>query len=101
MNATDLKGFDAVARHCSMNQAAAELNTIQSDVTARVRALELELGVLLFKQHARGVSSRAVRRRRARQQNKHHRMFELVSGPKSIGAEASDASTHAREPWST
>jgi len=38
-----------------MNRAAAELNTVQSNVTARVRALELELGVLLFQRHARGV----------------------------------------------
>src|SRR6478672_9859790 len=48
MDATDLKVFEAVARHGSMNRAAAELNTVQSNVTARVRALELELGVLLF-----------------------------------------------------
>jgi len=38
-----------------MNRAATELNTVQSNVTARVRALELELGVLLFQRHARGV----------------------------------------------
>jgi len=55
MDATDLKVFEAVARHGSMNRAAAELNTVQSNVTARVRALELELGVLLFQRHARGV----------------------------------------------
>src|SRR6201987_3137431 len=54
MDATDLKVFEAVARHGSMNRAAAELNTVQSNVTARVRALELELGVLLFQRHARG-----------------------------------------------
>src|SRR5258708_28371487 len=55
MDATDLKVFEAVARHGSMNRAAAELNTGQSNVTSRVRALELELGVLLFQRHARGM----------------------------------------------
>src|SRR5260370_41560927 len=52
MDATDLKVFEAVARHGSMNRAAGELNTVQSNVTARVRALELELEVPLFQPHA-------------------------------------------------
>ena len=52
MDATDLKVFEVVARHGSMNRAAVELNTVQSNVTARVRALELELGVLLSGMHA-------------------------------------------------
>jgi DNA-binding transcriptional LysR family regulator len=56
MDLTDLKVFEAVARHGSMNRAAAELNTVQSNVTARVRALELELGVPLFERHPRGVT---------------------------------------------
>src|SRR5258706_13797878 len=63
MDATDLKVFEAVARHGSMNRAAAELNTVQSNVTARVRALELELGVLLFQRHARGVKLTPAARR--------------------------------------
>ena len=63
MDATDLKVFEAVARHGSMNRAAAELNTVQSNVTARVRALELELGVLLFQRHARGVKVTSAGRR--------------------------------------
>ena len=63
MDATDLKVFEAVARHGSMNRAAAELNTVQSNVTARVRALELELGVLLFQRHARGVKITPAGRR--------------------------------------
>src|SRR5258706_7215464 len=63
MDATDLKVFEAVARHGSMNRAAAELNTVQSNVTARVRALELELGVLLFQRHARGVNVTPAGRR--------------------------------------
>src|ERR1700733_6561340 len=63
MDATDLKVFEAVARHGSMNRAAVELNTVQSNVTARVRALELELGVLLFQRHARGVKITPAGRR--------------------------------------
>lgn len=39
MDAIDLRFFEAVARHGSMNRAAVELNTVQSNVTARVRAL--------------------------------------------------------------
>ena len=43
MDAADLKLFEAVARLGGMNRAAAELNTVQSNVTARIRVLEDEL----------------------------------------------------------
>ena len=56
MDIADLKVFEAVARHGSMSKAAAELNTVQSGVTARIRALEREVGAALFQRHARGVS---------------------------------------------
>jgi DNA-binding transcriptional LysR family regulator len=56
MDAADLKVFEAVARCGGMNKAAAELNTVQSNVTARVRLLEAELGTPLFERHSRGVS---------------------------------------------
>lgn len=56
MDVSDLTVFEAVARHGSMNRAAQELHTVQSNVTARIRALEEELGVGLFRRHARGVS---------------------------------------------
>lgn len=56
MDVADLKTFEAVARHGSMNKAAAELHTVQSNVTARIRALEDELGLPLFQRHARGVT---------------------------------------------
>jgi DNA-binding transcriptional LysR family regulator len=39
-----------------MNRAAAELHTVQSNVTARIRALEAELGCPLFERHSRGVA---------------------------------------------
>jgi len=57
MDVADLKTFEAVARHGSMNRAAAELHTVQSNVTARIRALEDELGMPLFQRHARGVTT--------------------------------------------
>ena len=56
MDVADLKVFEAVARHGSMNRAAIELHTVQSNVTARIRALEREIGVALFQRHVRGVS---------------------------------------------
>ena len=56
MDVSDLVVFEAVSRHGSMNRAASELNTVQSNVTARIRALEDDLGVSLFQRHARGVS---------------------------------------------
>ena len=55
MDAGDLRFFETVARVGGMNRAAAELNTVQSNVTARVRALEEQLGVPLFHRHSRGV----------------------------------------------
>jgi DNA-binding transcriptional LysR family regulator len=55
MDASDLRVFEAVARLGGMNRAAAELNTVQSNVTARIRQLEDELGTPLFHRHARGV----------------------------------------------
>src|SRR5262245_20799842 len=63
MDATDLRFFEAVARHGSMNRAAVALNTVQSNVTARVRAREMDLGVLLFQRHARGVKLTPAGRR--------------------------------------
>ncbi|WP_118184425.1 LysR family transcriptional regulator [Paraburkholderia phosphatilytica] len=63
MDVADLKVFEAVARHGSMNRAAAELHTVQSNVTARIRSLEREVGVPLFQRHARGVSMTPAGRR--------------------------------------
>jgi DNA-binding transcriptional LysR family regulator len=55
MDVAELKIFEAVARHGSMNRASSELHTVQSNVTARIRALEREIGVALFQRNARGV----------------------------------------------
>lgn len=56
MDAGDLRIFEAVARLGGMSRAAAELNTVQSNVTARVRQLEAELGTPLFHRHKSGVT---------------------------------------------
>lgn len=63
MDAGDLRIFEAVARLGGMNRAATELNTVQSNVTARIRALEDELGAPLFNRHSRGVALTAAGRR--------------------------------------
>jgi len=60
MDASDLRIFEAVARLGGMNRAAAALNTVQSNVTARIRALEEQLGVQLFRRTSRGVSLTAA-----------------------------------------
>lgn len=63
MDAADLRVFEAVARLGGMNRAAAALHTVQSNVTARIRLLEEEVGVPLFSRHSRGVALTAAGRR--------------------------------------
>src|SRR5579859_4639001 len=63
MDAGDLRVFEAVARLGAMNRAAEELHTVQSNVTARIRQIEAELGTALFERHSRGVSPTAAGRR--------------------------------------
>ncbi len=56
MDASDLRVFHAVARLGSIGKAALELHTVQSNVTARIKALEEDLGAKLFERHPRGVT---------------------------------------------
>jgi LysR family transcriptional regulator, cell division regulator len=63
MDVSDLKVFEAVARLGGIGRAAIELNTVQSNVTARVRLLEQELDIRLFDRHARGVTLTAAGQR--------------------------------------
>src|SRR4051794_18942624 len=56
MESSDLRIFEAVARAGGITRAADELNTVQSNVTARIRLLERELGTPLFYRHSRGVT---------------------------------------------
>jgi LysR family transcriptional regulator, cell division regulator len=51
-----LRFFDAAARLGVMTRAAEELPTVQSTVTARIRALEHSLGAILFERHSAGVT---------------------------------------------
>jgi DNA-binding transcriptional LysR family regulator len=63
MDASDLRIFEGVARLGGMSRAANELNTVQSNITARIKLLEDELGVSLFTRHSRGVSLTPAGRR--------------------------------------
>ncbi|MBI3451556.1 MAG: LysR family transcriptional regulator [Rhodospirillales bacterium] len=63
MDIADLRVFEAVARLGGMNRAAAELNTVQSNVTARIRLLEEELKTPLFRRHSRGAALTAAGQR--------------------------------------
>lgn len=56
MDAKALRYFEAVARYGSMKRAATELNTVQSNVTARIRSLENELNVSLFERRPDGMA---------------------------------------------
>jgi DNA-binding transcriptional LysR family regulator len=56
MELSDLVTFATVARSGGITRAAGELNTVQSNVTNRIRSLEVEVGVPLFERHARGMS---------------------------------------------
>lgn len=63
MDVSDLRVFEAVARLGGINRAAAELNTVQSNVTNRIRLLEEKLGTRLFERLSRGVALTAAGRR--------------------------------------
>jgi DNA-binding transcriptional LysR family regulator len=63
MDSADLKVFQCVAGAGSMNKAALELNTVQSNVTAHIKALEDEMGFALFERSHRGVTLTAAGRR--------------------------------------
>ena len=56
MELSDIKTFAAVARAGGITRAAEELNTVQSNVTQRVKALEAEIGTALFERHSRGMT---------------------------------------------
>jgi len=63
MDSADLRIFESVARLGGMSRAAAELNTVQSNVTARIRVLEEQLETSLFDRHSRGVALTPAGRR--------------------------------------
>ena len=63
MELTDLLTFSAVARTGRITRAAEQLNTVQSNVTQRVKALEAEIGTALFERHSRGMTLTGAGRR--------------------------------------
>jgi DNA-binding transcriptional LysR family regulator len=63
MELSDLMTFSAVARTGGVTRAAAELNTVQSNITQRVKALEAEIGTPLFERHSRGMTLTGAGRR--------------------------------------
>src|SRR6266700_4796707 len=63
MELSDLVTFLAVARTGGVTRAADELNTVQSNITNRVKALEAEIGTPLFERHSRGMTLTGAGRR--------------------------------------
>src|SRR5689334_1552647 len=63
MELSDLQTFATVARLGGITRAADELNTVQSNVTQRVKALEAEIGAALFERHSRGMTLTGAGRR--------------------------------------
>jgi len=63
MELSDLVTFAAVVKCGGITRAATVLNTVQSNVTTRVKALEEEIGVILFERHGRGVTLTAAGKR--------------------------------------
>jgi LysR family transcriptional regulator, cell division regulator len=63
MELSDLVTFSTVARLGGITRAADELNTVQSNVTNRVKALEAEIGTRLFERHSRGMTLTGAGRR--------------------------------------
>src|SRR6202048_5506937 len=63
MELSDLTTFATVAHTGGITRAADELNTVQSNVTQRVKALEAEIGTALFERHSRGMTWTGAARR--------------------------------------
>src|ERR1700675_2770802 len=63
MELSDLVTFSTVARLGGITRAADELNTVQSNVTQRVKALEAEIGTALFERRSRGMTLTGAGRR--------------------------------------
>jgi DNA-binding transcriptional LysR family regulator len=55
MDIKDLRYFVAVYEEGGFARAGILLETVQSNVSARIRRLEVALGVQLFERHRRGV----------------------------------------------
>jgi len=56
MELSDITHFLAVAEAGGISHASKQLHTVQSNVSTHIKALEDELGVELFRRHARGMT---------------------------------------------
>ncbi|WP_028546030.1 LysR family transcriptional regulator [Paenibacillus taiwanensis] len=63
MDLSDIHIFKAVAEQGSVSRAAEQLGYVQSNVTARIRTLEQEIGHPLFHRHRRGMTLNAEGRK--------------------------------------
>ncbi|MDP1869020.1 MAG: LysR substrate-binding domain-containing protein [Bradyrhizobium sp.] len=63
MELSDLMTFSTVARLGGVTRAADELNTVQSNITQRIKSLEAEIGTALFERHSRGMTLTGAGRR--------------------------------------
>lgn len=104
MDTADLRLFAAVARTGGIGRAALELNTVQPNVTARLKALEDRLGTVLFERSNRGVVLTAAGRRLLPYAERIGRLLEDArravvddgepAGPLVIGALETTAALH-------
>jgi LysR family transcriptional regulator, cell division regulator len=99
MDVDDLRILTAVAKHGSMNRAAAELHMVQSAVTARIRSLEEELGVRLFVRHSRGVRLSDAGERLLPYSGRIHALLnEAISATREDGAPKGSLTIGSTEP---
>jgi LysR family transcriptional regulator, cell division regulator len=99
MDVDDLRIVTAVARHGSMNRAAADLHMVQSAVTARIRLLEEELGVRLFVRHSRGVRLSDAGTRLLSYSDRIHTLFsEAITAVKEDGIPKGSLKIGSTEP---
>jgi DNA-binding transcriptional LysR family regulator len=104
MDAADLRLFAAVARTGGIGKAALVLNTVQPNVTARLKALEDRLGTVLFERSNRGVVLTAAGRRLLPYAERIGRLMEDAkravrdggepAGPLTIGSLETTAALH-------
>jgi LysR family transcriptional regulator, cell division regulator len=104
MDAADLRLFAAVARTGGIGKAALVLNTVQPNVTTRLKALEDRLGAVLFERSNRGVVLTAAGRRLLPYAERIGRLMEDAkravrdggepAGPLTIGSLETTAALH-------
>lgn len=102
MELNDLRIFQTVATLGSVSKAASELSYVQSNVTARIKLLEKELGTPLFYRNKRGMTLNSEGRRLMEFSREIlvkvedlHRYFHQTSEPSGVLAIGMVETTHA------